>query len=85
MKSFIELNYKKLKLSEELNNVVAQHREAFNLLMKHYEIERQLEHPLVEYARYVLTRGSDEEKKNLVAGIIDKMLVKNEVIGLANN
>lgn len=53
--------------------------------MKHYAIERQLAHPLVEYARYVLSKGSDEEKRNLATGIINEMAVKNDTMTLVSN
>lgn len=77
-KEFIDQNYKKLKLSDELTRAVSRHREATSTLMTHYSVKRQLEPPIVEYARYVLAKGSDEEKTDLVAGITNKIVVKDE-------
>jgi site-specific DNA recombinase len=78
LKEFIEINYKKLKLSDELNKLINQHRETASMLMKHYDIQRDLEHPIIEFARYVLTKGSDEEKLHLVSGVESKITLKDE-------
>lgn len=80
LKEFVELNYKKLRLADDLTKTIAQHREASSTLMAHYDIERELEHPIVEYARYVLTRGSDDENRELVGGIKNELVIKNESI-----
>lgn len=80
LKEFVELNYKRLKLTDELSKSIAQHREASSTLMAHYDIERELEHPIVEYARYVLTKGSDEEKLNLVSGFESQLVIKDETL-----
>lgn len=82
LKDFVELNYKKLVLTEELGTIVTQHNEASNTLLMHYDISRKLETPIVEYARYALTRGSDNEKIRLVLGINNSLEVKGEVIRL---
>lgn len=82
LKEFIELNYKRLKLTDELSKSIAQHREATGMLMAHYDMQRELEHPIIEYARYVLTKGSDEEKANLVSGITSQLTLKDEKLRL---
>lgn len=79
-KEFIELSHKKLKLSDELSKAVAQHHEAARTLMTHYNIEHELKHPTVEYSRYVLTKGSDEEKGCLVKGIITPLSIMDSSI-----
>lgn len=78
LKDFIELNYRRLKLSEELSALIKQHREAASTLMKHYNIQRELAHPLVEFTRYVLTKGTDEERLHLIGGIESKLILKDE-------
>lgn len=78
LKEFIELNYKKLKLSDELTKLIVQHREAANSLMKHYDIQQDLEDPLVEFGRYVLVKGTDEEKSHLICGIESELTLKDE-------
>lgn len=80
LKEFIELNYKKLKLTEGLTKLITQHREAASTLMAHYDIQRELEHPLVEFARYVLIKGADEEKLRLICGIESELALKDEKI-----
>lgn len=85
LKEFIELNYKKLKLSDELNKLIAQHREAANTFMKHYDIQQNLEHPLVEFGRYVLAKGTDEEKSHLIYGIESELILKDEKLRIRPN
>lgn len=80
LEEFIKLNYKKLKLSDELSRLIAQHHEAASTLMAHYDIQRELEHPLVEFARYVLIKGADEEKLRLICGIESELALKDEKI-----
>lgn len=77
LKEFVEQNYEKLKLSDELASAVTRHQEAANVLMKHYGMSGTLEHPLVEYVRYVLKKGSNEEKTGLASGITDQLKVKD--------
>lgn len=80
LKEFIELNYKKFRLTYDLTKTIAQNREVSSTLMAHYDIERELEHPIVEYAHYVLTGGSDDENRELVGGIKNELVIKNESI-----
>lgn len=80
LEEFIKLNYKKLKLSDELSRLIAQHHEAARTLMAHYDIQRELEHPLVEFARYVLIKGADEEKLRLICGIESELALKDKKI-----
>lgn len=82
LKEFIDLNYKKLKPSDVLSKSITQHREASDLLMTHYDIRHELGHPTVEYSRYVLTKGSDEEKIGLINGIENNLILKDETIRL---
>lgn len=82
LKEFIDLNYKKLKPSDVLSKSITQHREASDLLMAHYDIRHELGHPTVEYSRYVLTKGSDEEKTGLINGIENNLILKDETIRL---
>lgn len=84
LKEFIELNYKKLKLSDELNKLIAQHRRAATVLMAYYDVQRKLEHPTVEYARYVLSRGDKSQKAGLVAGISNTINIKDGQLIIAH-
>lgn len=77
LQEFVELNYKKLKLTDELIRLITQHREAATMLMAHYNVRQVLEHPIIEYVRYVLAKGTDNEKCNLVNGINDDLNLTN--------
>ena len=85
LKKYIEINHTKLKLTDELNTLVAQHREVTNTLMVRYGIQQELEYPLVEYAHYVLLKGTDSEKLSLVSGLLDAMTIKNKVLNTVDN
>jgi hypothetical protein len=81
-KEFIEVNHKKLTLTDGLSMGIAQHRKAVSILMAHYDIKQELETPMIEYARYVLAKGSDNEKTSLVSGITNKIVIKDEKLWL---
>lgn len=80
LNDFINNNHKKVKISDELSQLISQHREASNILITHYDIDQQLDDPVVEYARYVLNKGSELKKRQLVDGITNNLLLKNGVL-----
>src|SRR5690606_12151464 len=82
VKEFIELNHRKLILNDELKHAIKQHQEASNILLAHYDIERRLDKPIVEYARYVLSKGSDSERAGLTGGIQNKLILKDQRLRL---
>ena len=45
-------------------------------LFEYHNVGKKLEEPIVEYTRYVLTRGGYTEKINLIKGIHNKLSLK---------
>lgn len=80
LQEFIEKNYKKMRLSDKLQARVERHNHIAQTLPEHYGVVRQLETPLVEYARYVLARGTEAEKTSLAANIRTKLQIKNDAL-----
>lgn len=77
LKDFINNNPRKLQFSDDLKKLVVQHREATNALMNHYDMHQSLSEPIIEYSRYILTKGSDEEKLQLIEGIVNNLTIRN--------
>ncbi|MFZ3009929.1 MAG: recombinase family protein [Candidatus Microsaccharimonas sp.] len=85
LQDFIEQNYKKISLNSNIIEVISRHQEASKLLMTRYAVELELAHPLVEYGRYVLSKGSDDEKSFLVSGIASVLILKDKVMMVGNS
>lgn len=77
MLEFIEANHKKLRISDKLQAKVEKHCAITKTLLDHYQIDQKLDVPFIEYARYVLTKGTDSEKSMLANGIEQKFLLKD--------
>lgn len=77
LQEFIEINYKKMRISNKLQARVEKHYGTTKALLDHYKIEQKLDVPFIEYARYVLTRGTENERTILADGITTKFKLKN--------
>ncbi|HKR81978.1 MAG TPA: recombinase family protein [Candidatus Saccharimonadales bacterium] len=77
LQEFIEINYKKVHISNKLQAKVEKHYGTTKALLDHYKIEQKLDVPFIEYARYVLTRGTENERTVLADGITTKFKIKN--------
>lgn len=75
MKDFIEHNYKDIQITDKLRAKVEKHSHIAKTLLTHYDIDKSLDDPLVEYGRYVLTRGTETEKTNLAAHMKTKLQI----------
>ncbi len=84
LKDFLDTNYKKLRLSESLTKLTEQHSEASNILITRYNLDQSLAAPIVEYGQYVLTKGSDEEKRNMLLGIENTLILMNDKLRLSH-
>ena len=69
MRGFIEANHKQIKISEKLRAKVDKHMYITKTLLTHYKIDQKLDEPFIEYARYVLMNGTENEKTGLAAGM----------------
>ncbi|HVW98957.1 MAG TPA: recombinase family protein [Candidatus Babeliaceae bacterium] len=77
MQEFIEKNHKDIKITDKLRAKVEKHTHIAKTLLVHYDVDRELGEPLVEYSRYVLTRGTDAEKSNLASHMKSKLQIRD--------
>lgn len=75
LQQFIEANYKVIKYTDKLKTKIDKHYYATRTLLTHYKIEQKLDAPFVEYSRYVLKSGTENEKTALAAGITTKLQI----------
>jgi hypothetical protein len=78
MQEFIEKYYKMITVTNKLQAKIERHSHVTKTLLEYYGFSQKLGAPLVEYARYVLTRGTDTEKTNLAANIKTKLQIRND-------
>lgn len=77
MRDFIEANHKQIKISEKLKAKVDKHMYVTKTLLTHYKIEQKLDDPFIEYARYVLSNGTETEKTALASGLETTLQLKH--------
>lgn len=74
---FVEKEAGNLRISNELRAKNEQHAVATQSLLEHYKTDIKLSHPLTEYARYILDKGTEQDRFELAKGIQQKLLFKN--------
>jgi site-specific DNA recombinase len=77
LQEFVEDNYGDIEINDKLRSKTEKHHQVTKTLMDHYEFERKLENPFVEYSRYILSRGTEAERKMYVNGFITKLLINS--------
>ena len=77
LQEFIEANYKKIRISDKLQAKIERHYGATQSILSHYKIKQKLDKPLIEYSRYVLSAGTENEKTMLARGIKRKLKIRN--------
>ena len=80
LQTFIEANYKKIKITNKLQAKVDKHYYVTKTLLNHYKVEVNLSVPLVEYSRYVLSSGTEFEKSALAEGIENALEIKKGLL-----
>ena len=84
MEKFVARNADKLQLSDDLRSEIERHYAATESMLEHYGVSRQLGKPFVEYARFVLNRGTFAEKARLTGGVTSTLMIKDGKILLAD-
>lgn len=79
-KEFIEQNHKKLKVNDKLRSKIERHYSVTKSLFTHYKVEQKLMIPLVEYSRYVLDNGNENERTALAKGVTSKLAIEHGVL-----
>lgn len=77
LQEFIERNHKKIRITDKLQAKVEKHYSVTKTLFEHYKIEQKLDIPFIEYSRYVLSKGTESEKKMFADGIRAKFIIMN--------
>jgi site-specific DNA recombinase len=83
LQSFIETNAKNISVNDKLLARIEKHYAATQSLLTHYSVEVVLDKPLVEYARYVLQKGTFDEMLGMAEGITTKLSFKAGRLGFS--
>jgi hypothetical protein len=70
-------------LTDKLQARIEKHYGITETLFGYYGVTTELERPLIEYARYVLTNGTEQERSSLAGGIKSRLELKNGLILIA--
>lgn len=84
IKSFIEENHSTIKISDKLRAKVDKHMYVTRTLLAHYNISQELSDPFVEYARYVLTSGTESERTAFAAGMETTLQIRHGILEFRN-
>jgi hypothetical protein len=82
LQEFIANNVDRIKITDKLRANIERHYVIAESLADYYKVTMRLDKPLIEYARYVVTKGSFEEKRTLTQGIASKLIIKNGTVSL---
>lgn len=74
---FIEKNHKKININDKLRAKIEKHYSIAQNLLGYYKFEQKLDKPFIEYSRYVLTKGNENEMTNFAKGIKNKLSINN--------
>lgn len=73
LQEFIEQHLDEIRASSKLQAKIEKHYGITKTLFEYHNVGKKLEEPMVEYTRYVLTRGGYTEKIDLIKGIHNKL------------
>lgn len=76
LQEFIEANHKKIRITDKLQAKIEKHYGVTKTLFEHYKIEEKLENPFIEYSRYALSNGTDNEMTAFAKGIRSRLTLK---------
>lgn len=79
---FIEKNYRKVDISDKLQAKIEKHYSIAQNLLGYYKIEQKLDKPFLEYSRYVLAKGNENEMASFSSGIKSKLKIKKGVLDI---
>jgi site-specific DNA recombinase len=83
MMPLIEREYRNIKVSDKLKSKIEKHTSISKSLLEHYKVDTKLSSPLVEYSRYVLTNGTENEKTTFADGVTSKIKITEGELSLA--
>ena len=77
MQGFIEANHEMITTTDKLRAKIDKHYYVTKTLFSHYKIEQKLDDPFIEYARYVLADGTDNERTFLASNMGPMLQIRN--------
>ena len=80
---FVEKNLEKIKLGDALQGQIERHYVVTETLVSYHEMKIRLKDPIIEYTRYVLTKGNYTEKAELAKGIKNDLIIKDGTLKFA--
>ena len=80
LEGFVAKNAEKIKITDKLRSKIERHYVVAESLADYYKVSMKLDKPIIEYARYVLNKGSFEEKVEFTKGITGKFKIKDGVL-----
>ncbi len=73
----IETSGKDIKISSALRASSERYTAMMKTMYEYHKVKTEFDAPLIEYARYVLGKGTEDEKRALAKGIVSKLVFKN--------
>lgn len=83
LQEFLASNVDKIRVTDTLRAKVERHYVVAESLANYYKVAMKLDKPLLEYARYVITKGSFDEKVGLAKGVGSKIIIKDGILVLS--
>jgi|GEM_PF-6178574 hypothetical protein len=80
---FIQENHRDIKIGDKLKAKVEKNTCVVKSLLEHYKVNSKLSSPLVEYSRYILTNGTENEKIAFADGVKTKILIRGGELALS--
>lgn len=77
---FLEENLTKIKLGDKLQDQIERHYVVTESLVSYHNMKIKLKDPILEYTRYVLTKGSYTEKAEFTKGIKNQLIIKDGIL-----
>lgn len=84
LQEFVENNHDEIKINDKIRARTEKHYQVIKTLLEHYGLEQKLNVPLIEYSRYVLTRGTEVERTAYTSGFITKLFISDGAVVITN-
>lgn len=85
LQEFVEDKYNDIKINDKLRAKTEKHYQVTKTLLEHYKLDQKLEIPIIEYSRYILTRGTEVERTSYANGFVTKLLITNGDLSISRS
>lgn len=83
LQEFVENHYRDITINDKLRARIEKHYQITRALLVHHKLDKILDDPILEYSRYVLSRGTEAEKIAYANGFVDKLTISQGVVKIA--